>query len=374
MDVRLHLPPEQRFECTVCGRCCKIPWNVPVEPRAEVVLRESEAYQRRVREGFQPLVVVQERLTLARNQDKSCTFLDENGCELHREIGGEKKPVVCQTFPYLFTETPDGIFTSLSYACPAVLDDTGALVEASRASLEAFVERHWEELPQGLPAGERVEVLKGRELPWADYLLLEQAILRAFSPERPVESLLGAAVHLLWAEPAEGDYPLPAYPLDSPYNFAGFDRELAAMVSCNLIAITEDVTDPAERARLGSFLWNGGRHASAKFGVMLPAFTLLQPTHQETVGAIDRYVRQAILGKRLLAGTVVSRLLALTCGVAILLFYERALGGEAYSFEALDRAFTLVESELLSHTRSFDGFFVEFEEALRNVRDSLRQA
>ena len=80
-----------------------------------------------------------------------------------------------------------------------------------------------------------------------------------------------------------------------------------------------------------------------------------------------------MFGKRLLIGTVASRLLALVCGIAILLFYSEAFQSQGEGEEAaLDRAFTLVESELLSHTRSFDGFFVEFEEALRNVRDSLR--
>jgi Fe-S-cluster containining protein len=319
--MTLHLPPQQHFECTVCGRCCRVPWTIPVEPPAEAVIRESEAFQRRVREGYQPLVVVAERLSLARQEDKSCTFLDQDGCELHREVGGERKPVVCQTFPYLFTETPDGLFTSLSYACPAVLEDSGALVEESRPSLERFVEQFRDDLPQAPVVKDRVEVLRGSAMSWANYLKLEGEILRAFSVERPVQSLLGMAVHLVWTEPLEGDYPLPVTPLDSPYNFGGFDLQLLSMVSCNLIAITEDVSDPQERAQLGSLLWNGGRHQSSKFGIELPAFELLQPAHPETALAIERYVRQAIFGKRLLIGTIVSRLLGTACGLTILLFY-----------------------------------------------------
>lgn len=149
------------------------------------------------------------------------------------------------------------------------------------------------------------------------------------------------------------------------------------MVSCNLMAVTDDeISEPEERARLGSLLWNRGCHFSSKLGVTLSDFSLLQPESQELRELIDGYLRQSIVGKRLLvAGTVVSRILALACGVSILLFYDRALrqkdGPQAFCWEAVDRAFTLVESELLSHTHSFDGFFLEFEEVLGNICASL---
>lgn len=354
-----------------------------MESAAEPAIRSSEAYRQKVRTGYLPLTVQAERVTLARGTDGACLFLDSDAaCELHRELGGEAKPLVCQTYPYLFTETPDGVFTSLSYACPAALEGVGPLLEETRTELEALIEARWRELPQAASVGERVYVSPQHWLSWGDYLALEHDLLLAFSPERPVESLLATAVNLILAEPNEPGQLAPppgGWSLAAAYNLGGFDRELTSMVSCNLLAITEDVTDPEERARLGSFLWNGGQHYSAKFSRQLPPFSLRQPSTPQAVELIDRYVRNAILGKRLLSGTVPSRLLALACGIAILLFYIEALtepeedGRTApFSFEASDRAFTLVESELLSHTRSFDGFFVEFEAALRNVRDGLR--
>ena len=376
--MKLHLPTDQSFACTSCGRCCRACWTIAVEPEAEPAIRSSQAYQARVREGFLPLTIQQERVAVARKHDNSCTFLDQdNLCELHRELGGEHKPVVCQTYPYLLTETPDGIFITLSYACPAVSEGTGPPVEQQRAYLEQMISRRGDKVPQTPRVTESVEMTRGHNLSWSEYRKLEDELLAGLSQQDPVSSLLGAAVHLIWVEPATGDFQRPAggFGLTRPYNFAGFDRQLATMVTCNLLAITEDVTDPQERAQLGSFLWNGGRHSSTRFGLTLPMFQLCRPSGPSAQQRVSRYLRGAIFGKRLLLGSVVSRLLALTCGIAILLFYVEAFTANGDDeTTAFDRAFTLIESELLSHTRSFDGFFLEFEEALRSVRDELRSS
>lgn len=376
--MNLFLPADQHFECTSCGRCCKASWTIAVDAQAEPGIRASQAFQARERAGFVPLVTVEDRLALARALDQSCVFLDEkNMCDLHSELGGTGKPIVCQTFPYLLLQTPEGIYTTLSYACPAALNGEGPPLERARADLENLLGARWSDMPQGTPVGEKVEILRDRWLPWQDYLQLEREILAAFSPEQPVLSLLGVAVHLVLLEPdAPGDFPSQraSASLAAPYNFGGFDRELASMVSCNLIAITEDVTAPEERARVGSLLWNGQPYRSERFQLDLPRFALRAPASDWSRDVIGRYVRNAIFGKRLLLGTLVSRLLAMVCGLSILLFYSEAFEAEEGEQAAFDRAFTLVESELLSHTRSFDGFFVEFEEALRNVRDGLRAA
>lgn len=365
--MRLHLP-HHRYECTGCGRCCRANWSILVEAAAEPAIRNSRAYQEKTRAGYRPLKVVSERLTISRDAENSCLFLTRDMiCEIHAELGSEAKPIVCQTYPYLFTQTPDGIYTALSYACPAVLEQSGSWVESQRPALEFMLESRWNDIPTAESVGDRIEVRRGHQISWSDYLELEARILEAVSPDDPVGSLLTVAVNLL----------LDARSLSSPYNLGGFDRELLTMVSCNLLAVTEDgVTDPVERAQLGSLLWNGGGHFSSKLGVELRDFRLLRPSRPELGRQINAYLRQAILGKRLLSGTVVSRLLALSCGLSIMLFYQRALGQNSDSDEAqqaaTDRAFTLVESELLTHTRSFDGFFLEFEDALTGVRDALR--
>lgn len=373
MTLRLHLPAGQHYECTGCGRCCRAAWTIAVDPTAESAVRTSRAYREKRQNGYQPLKLVEGRTATARAEDQSCIFLDsENLCELHGELGPERKPLVCQTYPFLFTETPDGIFSTLSYACPAALLGEGPPIEESRVSLEAMIRQRWDEMPQGVAVSQRVQVLKGVEISWSDYLLLETRLLEALRTDRPMASLLGAAVHLVLAEPTESEFQLPSRPLSEPYNFGGFDLQLASMVTCNLLAICEEVKEPAARAELGSLLWNGGRYRSSRFGVELPIFALREPASEPARKLLDRYIRNTIFGKRLLQDTVVSRLLALVCGLTIVLFYAEALEATETPLDALDRAFTVVESELLSHTRSFDGFFVEFEEALRNVRDGLR--
>jgi Fe-S-cluster containining protein len=369
--VKLHFPADQQFECTSCGRCCRASWTIAVDREAEPGIRASQAYQSRQRAGFQPLVTVEERLTTARSADRSCTFLDQqNLCSLHSELGGARKPLVCQTYPYLLMETPDGVFSTLSYACPVALEGQGPNLPEQRAELEALIAARWADMPQGPPVGETVQVSQRRACAWGQYLRLEDRILDSFDAEQPVLSLLGAAVHLILHEQDHSDQQWPD--LAAPYNFGGFDRELATMVSCNLIAITEDVRAPEERARVGSLLWNGGRYQSARFELELPPFALRPPSTAASREVVARYVRHAIFGKRLLLGTVVSRLLAMVCGLSVLSFYLEALTPSWGEQAALDRAFTVVESELLSHTRSFDGFFLEFEEALRSVRDGLR--
>ncbi len=349
-----------------------------VEPSAEPAIRNSHAYREKARAGYHPLKVISDRLIVSRDDENSCLFLtSDQACEIHAELGSQAKPIVCQTYPYLFTQTPDGIYTALSHACPAVLEQTGPWVESQRPALEAMLESRWNEVPTAGCVGDKVEVRRGHWISWSDYLELESRILDALSADDPAGSLLTVAVNLLMVTiDRREDQPLGGS-LSTPCNLGGFDRELLAMVSCNLIAVTEDgMSDPLERARLGSLLWNGGGHFSSKLGVELRDFALLRPDSLELSRMIDTYVRQAIFGKRLVNGTIVSRLLALSCGLSILLFYQRALGRGSDSEEsqraATDRAFTLVESEMLTHTRSFDGFFLEFEDALAGVRDALR--
>lgn len=374
--MRIHLP-HHRYECTGCGRCCRAAWTIAVDDLAEPGIRKSRSYEIKKAQGYLPLKVVGERLALDKAPDNTCVFLDsENLCDLHGELGGLAKPIVCQTYPYLFIETPDGVFTALSYACPAVLENHGDWVEQERESLTSLLAARWDDMPQAPSVGERIEVCRGQSISWTEYQEFEPKLLAAYSPADPTGSLLRMAVNLLLlSSPGDQTLPLTNVDLDRTYNFGGFDLQLLAMVTCNLMAVTEDITDPRERAELGSLLWNGGAYHSPKLNATLSGFRLMQPEHQELAALLERYVHQAVLGKRLLLGTVVSRLLALACGISVLLFYQHALEAQetpgVFSWSATDRAFTLVESELLSHTRSFDGFFQEFEEALLSIRDTL---
>lgn len=365
-SLPLHLPAEQRFECTLCGRCCQAAWTIAVDPSAEASIRSSQAYRELSREGYHPLTTVSERCATARSADASCIFLQSDlHCRWHRELGGSKKPIVCQTYPYLLTETPDGIFATLSFACPPVLAQQGPLVSEQRSELLQMIADRWYEMPQGHPVGEMIALTSSWPIPWSDYLDLEAWIGENLAAEDPVDALLDMAAVLVGAE---GDGVRPrAKPRVDPA-LADFTRQLASMVSCNLIALLEDLASPLERAQLGSALWNGATHRSTRFQLELPPFQLVRPLPEALRGTVERYLRQAVFGKRLLQGTVLSRLLALACGVAILAHYEFAFRCDgAEPAAALDRAFTLVESELLSHTRSFDGFFEEFEQALRGV-------
>lgn len=350
-----------------------------VDEETQDIILGSRLYAQKVRAGFTPLIVSEERVVLERREDKSCVFLNkEDRCELHAELGPTRKPLVCRTYPFLLTDTPQGVYAALSFACPAILSNDGASVEQERESLETLLRQAPGQAAPGCDEDGRVEVLEGLFVTWTEYEDLERSILAAFDPEQPVDSLLSIAFAItLWERqgerlvlPAQGSR-RSSQPVASVSSFA---HELTCMVSSNLIAMLEEIDSVEERARVGSRLWNQEVYFSQRFQREFPTFSIRSSPSLTVTKLLERYFHNLLFGKRLLAGgTVVSRLLGTTCGVAMLLFYLEAFSDDESgpSQGAIDRSFTLIETELLSHTHSFDGFFLEFERALEGVRKSL---
>ncbi len=355
-----------------------------VDEETQDTITESRLYAQKVRAGFTPLVVTEERVVLARDDDGSCVFLNKNyRCELHAELGPARKPLVCRTYPFLLTDTPRGVFAAVSFACPAILSNDGASVENERVGLEMLLRQAPGQAAPSCDMDERVEVLDGLFVTWAEYERLEGSVLAAFDPEHPTDSLLNIALAITFWE-RQGDrliVPLSSgqagsstsQPVDS---LGSLVRDLTCMVSSNLIAMLEEIESVEERSRVGSRLWNQDVYFSNRFQRAFPSFSIRSSPSQSVTNLLERYFNNLIFGKRLLAGgTVVSRLLGTACGLAMLFFYMEAFSDDDSdsepSSEVIDRAFTLVESELLSHTHSFDGFFREFERALESLRKSL---
>ena len=174
-------PPEvhfllgQRFECTSCGKCCAGAWNVPVNKQAREIIEETEVYAVAKKEGYIPLTVAEDgKASLGRQASGACVFLAEDDlCNLHREVGLKKKPVVCRTYPRVVTNTPDGYFVSLSFACPAVLDNQGALLTDDKGEFQELLQAFDAEVPQNVPIKEQVGIAADQELAWTDYRSLE---------------------------------------------------------------------------------------------------------------------------------------------------------------------------------------------------------
>lgn len=74
---------------------------------------------------------------MLRKHGGACVFLDaENLCGIHRDFGYEKKPRICRDFPFRYVTTDRGVYTGLSFACTAVLANSGRPVVEQRAALE----------------------------------------------------------------------------------------------------------------------------------------------------------------------------------------------------------------------------------------------
>jgi len=203
--TELHIPEGIHYECTGCGNCC-LAWPVPVTAedqeriaglhvlhaasRSSASLIASGASDlslepiRQLSSGelFRPLRSAELKLkgfthTLEKRADGRCEFLTEdNRCWLHLNYGPESKPAMCQLFPYTFTETPSGVYASVSFA------STGALMNSGRALCEQrdVLSEHWQLFTRLFPElrldWSQIQLVDGHHLSWDAYLELEKEL------------------------------------------------------------------------------------------------------------------------------------------------------------------------------------------------------
>ncbi len=188
------VPQKLNFTCQACGGCCRA--FSPIVTEANVA-RLSERDWGATRPRFagramtEPLPDGRTRFT---SIDGACIFLDDdNLCAIHKELGAEAKPWMCQTFPYRAVDTPDGLVASLDFACPTVVADDGAPLEEQIDEIRRLVtvvppgqvmgaSRGAAGPPRmGMQAGTAnagaVRARPGVPLAWADYLALEAGLL-----------------------------------------------------------------------------------------------------------------------------------------------------------------------------------------------------
>jgi Fe-S-cluster containining protein len=359
----LHLEAWQAFECHSCGRCCRDSWHIHVEPQARPAILASQAARRCEKEGYLPLVVLPDQTALTgRREDGACVFLDgKNLCTIHGELGGSHKPLACQLYPYTLTATPDGYFASLSFACPSVVaGPAAAKLESNREELLALLAQRGRSGP--LP--ERVELWPGQMLDWRQYRELEPALLAEFDASDPVTALLDLAVGLLRSptRPARVRREEP------------FEESLLEMICASVIALWELPETPEQRQSFSQAVLLGEPLLSHRHGIPLPAFAWGPTPSPLMLSVFERYFRNAVEGKALLAGPLLHRLLALACGYALVLYYgeafRQACGAGEWNLDLLSRAFALVEAELVTHTASADELFTVFGNSLRQAHES----
>lgn len=360
----IHLADFQAFACTGCGLCCTRPWNVIVEPEVEEGIRNSRFHERRVREGYVPLEVENSgRVVAHRQRNGDCMFLAENVlCGLHSELGPAGKPVGCQIYPYRAVRTPSGTFFSLSFACPPVVAALDTDVEANRADLAAIVSR----FPDIAGEVGWVNLTSEHGIPWEGYLELEPCLLQNYHPDFPMDSLLMMASSLSgdavkertsWSE-------LSLSPLD-----LDLLRGLLNDYLCAMVSIVENENDHGARGDYGRGLSAGDRMPSVYLEGTLPPLDLNRSLPPWALEHCRRYFYNAVIGKSILAPSIVSRLLAMAIGYAMLSHYAEGLrqanGEDELSLQSLTKAFEIVEADAVSHSTSMVPFFDDFEGTLR---------
>jgi Fe-S-cluster containining protein len=154
---------DQRFTCAQCGRCCHRT-TVPVTQDEADAYREAGAAAWFSEDGdpFEEIPGYAPLLRIRKRPDGGCGFLSAKGlCRIHEELGADRKPLTCRTFPFSFHPADDIVVTT-SFACPTVIANEGATLQSQTHELRVLHAAWTREFPE-IPA--RVELVSGRPLP-----------------------------------------------------------------------------------------------------------------------------------------------------------------------------------------------------------------
>jgi Fe-S-cluster containining protein len=184
----LHIPVGIRFDCSGCGNCC-LGWPVPVTQADYIRISALDLKKINLdvepQQLFRALSSNDQRLrnythTLEKRPDGRCTFLtEEERCTLHINFGAQSKPSMCSLFPYTFTQTPSGVFASVSFASTGVLLNSGTLLSDQPEALSQQWQLFKSLYPDWRTDWTGLQLLDGASLSWHDYISLEETALHA---------------------------------------------------------------------------------------------------------------------------------------------------------------------------------------------------
>ena len=364
VDFAVHVSSDQNFTCHSHGKCCTSGWRVRLGEFEGPKIESTEIFKSVKREGYQPLPVVDGIRQLGKREDDSCLFHSQDGCDLHREIGADAKPSVCQTFPYNMVNTPDGFFVSLSFSCPSVLKDLGESLDGQVDAIKNIIrESPYMDSTQDLSL-QRISITQASQISWSQYLEVETVLGQFIKGEDPVNEIIGACVYLASLSTSESGS------LANPDNLAqtlNSALELLPFFVCSTIAILEEPTDSDTRTKLIESLLQGESLTSSLLSKQLPPFHFCRPRNDVIKRTFERYIRNLIWGKRLTTGpSVVTLMLLLATALSTALYYLEAGLGENKTPDSkdLEWIFTLIERDFMTHSIELIPMFSEYESAI----------
>jgi Fe-S-cluster containining protein len=201
--VELLIPEGINYECTGCGKCCS-GWSVPMTEAD--YQRVSSVDWSSLHESYRDKKLFREMKKSERegtpyaykivSETGVCPFLVNNLCYMHSMHGAEFKPSICQQFPYLFNETPSGIYLSVSFVSIAVIYNTGTPLAEQRELMERKLEDFRRLYPDYRPDWSQIKLTVNQPLTWDEYIQIEQRLLDFIrQQDRPLEErmLAGSA-------------------------------------------------------------------------------------------------------------------------------------------------------------------------------------
>lgn len=177
MDSVLHFDAQQNYDCIQCGRGCRAGWDIPVEPEVVARLKDHPLTLRVIHERGSAFRVEDDRTFIQSSKDcKECGFLEENQlCGIHRELGFEAKPATCKMFPFVVTQTPDGLFVGTTYYCSAVRQNVGRSSSEHEADLRTLLQ---DSAPVNQIARDGLVIHNRYYMTWKNYQAFEQELLK----------------------------------------------------------------------------------------------------------------------------------------------------------------------------------------------------
>jgi len=331
-------------------------------------IEETESYRRLTKEGYTPLAVVNGLHRLGRSDDDVCLYHQNDGCDLHRELGADEKPIICRSYPFQVVEMEEAYFVSLAYSCPAVLAGVGGPIHEFKADLAPFLTEDAKTVLKAPTDDDGYPLTTEHSISWTDYLRLEKQLIRV-DPADPVLFFLNVSCCIIGQLVSDGRLDVEELDFRRPHDLLGDAVDTFPIFAIACLSIIERELDFEEREIFAEALKNGVNPPSTLLNAPCPDFQILRADSQVIRDMLQRYISNLITGKRLLLGpTLISRLLMLSVSLALLLYYHRfqadLKGTRHFDFDQWEWAFETIELNLVTHSSDLLPYFQQFEKTL----------
>ncbi len=181
----IHIPEGINYDCQGCGICCS-GWSVNMseedykrvssvdwgeysdEYKGKKLFRELKKHEKEGTNYTHRIV----------SKDDTCPFLVNKLCFIHGQKGGPFKPTICQQFPYAFTETPSGVYATVSFVSMAVLHNQGTPLLEQKETIDKKFADFKMLYPHYKPDWSKIQLSVEQPISWDQYLAFEAELMK----------------------------------------------------------------------------------------------------------------------------------------------------------------------------------------------------